>query len=283
MELAVDRVRPVVEALIHDYELTPAMICLAGGGGSAGVLIPYLGEAMGLPWKIVKNAPIISTIGVALAMVREVVERTVVAPTDEDIRAIRREAMTRILQSGAHESSVEIAIEIDKKANILRAVAMGTTELRTGSAGKQVLDLDALRELAARAMGLPLPAVSELASVGKWHIFEGVQVEKHWLIFHTTRHWLRVLDRDGVVRLQKEPLGLLVTTRGELFAELTEFVDSHSEYGTVGAQLPLLYGYYGEKQVDMSGLVSREQIDSVLEMELEGVKDEACVVIVAAK
>ena len=283
MELAVARVRPVVEALIHDYELAPAMICLAGGGGSAGVLIPYLGEAMGLPWKIVKNAPIISTIGVALAMVREVVERTVVAPTDEDIRAIRREAMTRILQSGAHESSVEIAIEIDKKANILRAVAMGTTELRTGSAGKQVLDLDALRELAARAMGLPLPAVSELASVGKWHIFEGVQVEKHWLIFHTTRHWLRVLDREGVVRLQKEGSGAIITTKGKLLPELKELIDMHTEYGTVGGQLPPLYAYYGEKQLDLSGLIRMEQITSVLSMEMEGLPEDETVVVLAVK
>ena len=55
---------------------------LAGGGGSAGVVVPYLGEAMGCSWKLVENAPIISTIGVALAMVREVVERTVVNPTE---------------------------------------------------------------------------------------------------------------------------------------------------------------------------------------------------------
>ena len=101
MDLAAAKVGAVVEALIKDYELDRANLCLAGGGGSAGVVVPYLGQKLGCRWKIVRNAPIISTIGVALAMVREVVERTVLNPGQEDIASIRQEALERILKSGA--------------------------------------------------------------------------------------------------------------------------------------------------------------------------------------
>ena len=283
MDIGVAKIREVVEALMKDYELENSVVCLAGGGGSGGVIVPYLGRRMGCQWKIVKNAPIISTIGVALAMVREVVERTVVNPTQEDIRSIRREAVEQVMRSGASETTIEVSIEIDKQANILRAVAMGATELRTRSMTDHALTAQELCASAAASMQLAAEQVQEIACAGKWHFFEGVRIEKGFLFFKKKQHMLRVLDRDGVVRLQKEPLGLLVTTRGELMAELTEFVDSHSEYGTVGAQLPLLYGYYGEKQIDMSGLVNREQIDSVLDMELEGVKDEEAFVLVAVK
>ena len=101
VNLAAAKVGAVVEALIKDYELDRANLCLAGGGGSAGVVVPYLGQKLGCRWKIVRNAPIISTIGVALAMVREVVERTVLNPGQEDIASIRQEALERILKSGA--------------------------------------------------------------------------------------------------------------------------------------------------------------------------------------
>ena len=40
-------------------------------------------------------------IGVAMAMVREVVEKSVIAPTQQDIIKIRREAEERAIQSGA--------------------------------------------------------------------------------------------------------------------------------------------------------------------------------------
>jgi len=283
MDLAVSKVREIVEALMHDYELSAGTLCLAGGGGSGGVLAPYLGEAMGCKWKIVKNAPIISTIGVALAMVREVVERTVVSPTQEDIRSIRREAVEQVMKSGASEETVEVSIEIDKQANILRAVAMGATELRTRSLGDKELSAEALLTAAAASMELPVAKVQEIATAGKWHVFEGVREEKGFWFFKKKHHSMRVLDRDGVVRLQKEAAGVILVTKKELAAELTELIDTHTEYGTVGGQLPQLYAYYGEKQVDMSGLVSREQIDSVLEMELDGAKDEETIIVVAVK
>ena len=283
MELAVGKIREVVEGLMRDYELPAAVVCLAGGGGSAGVIVPYLGQAMGCQWRIVRNAPIISTIGAALAMVREVVERTVVQPTQEDIRVIRREAVAQVMRSGASEETVEVSIEIDKQSNILRAVALGAAELRTRSLTDREPSSRELQAAAAASLQLPPQQVREIAAVGKWHFYEGLEQKKRLFFFAKTVHRLRVLDREGVVRLQREPLGLLVTTHGKLFAELGEFIDFHTEYGTVGEQLPALYGYFGERQLDLSGLTSREQVDSVLEMELDGVPDEEAIIIAAVK
>ena len=76
----------VVNMLIDEYELDRNYVTLVGGGGSASVLTYALGKISGHKVQIAKNAPYISTIGVALAMVREQIEKTVVNPTDEDIK-----------------------------------------------------------------------------------------------------------------------------------------------------------------------------------------------------
>ena len=283
MALAVSKIKAVVMSLTQDYQLPLDSLLLASGGGSAGVVVPYLGEAMGCSWKLVENAPIISTIGVALAMVREVVERTVVNPTDEDIRSIRRAALEAVLHSGANEATVEITIEIDKQANILRAVALGTTELRPKNNLGKVYDAAELAALAAQSMHLPIEVVHEIASTDKWHIFEGRQESKSWLIFKKATFQLRVLDREGIIRLRKKAQSVLATTKKELQEDLHELITTTTEYGTIGGELPLLYVYYGEKQVDLSGLVSLEQIDALLQLELEEVAETEKIIVIAAK
>ena len=86
---------------------------------------------MGIRWQIAENAPYISTIGVAMALVREQVERNISNPTQDDIKRIRSEAMEVVVKAGANPDTVEVTVEIDSQKNILRAVATGATEMRT--------------------------------------------------------------------------------------------------------------------------------------------------------
>lgn len=283
MDIAVGKVRVIVEDLVKEYELTSNIISLVGGGGSGGVLIPYLGQKLNYNWRIAKNAPYISTIGVALAMVREVVERTVLNPTDADIKTIRREAFDRVLKSGANEATVEISIEIDKQANILRAIATGATELRTKDLATKGIDQESIRQVAASSMDVALQDVSLLAQVGKWHVFQGVKVEKKLFVFKKKTYAIRVLDRDGVVRLQKNHGDVVVTNKASLQAELAELIDRNTEFSDAGGRLPQIYMYYGEKQLDLSGLVEKSQINSVVDMELEQIGDTEDVILLAAK
>ena len=178
---------------------------------------------------------------------------------------------------------MEIVLEIDQQANILRAVATGATELRTRDLGAPKLTPEELRQKAATSLQLPADQVKLLAVVGGWPLFDGEFQTRRWGLWKKTHHLVRVLDRDGVIRLQQEACGVLITTKAAWAKELPEFLDLHTEYGTVGGQLPRLYAYFGEKQLDLSGLVSQEQIESLLRLELAGVKAEAELVIVAVK
>jgi len=64
-----------------------------------------LAESLEMKAQLAKNAPIISTIGAALAMVRDVVERTIVNPSEEDILSIRAEAEHLAIESGANPAN----------------------------------------------------------------------------------------------------------------------------------------------------------------------------------
>ncbi|MGG1931768.1 hypothetical protein [Paenibacillus macerans] len=90
---------------------------MVGVGGGAASLIVYFAEKMGLKYSIPENAEVISSIGVALAMVRDVVERIIPSPSKEDISAIKMEAMNKAIQSGATPESVEIHIDIDPQTS----------------------------------------------------------------------------------------------------------------------------------------------------------------------
>ena len=283
MDIASEKIWEIVSRLIEEYRLSPELLCLAGGGGSGGVVVPYLGNKKGVQWKIVKNAPIISTIGVAMAMVREVVERTVVNPTESDMKSIRHEALEQVMKSGAKEATVEIAIEYDKKTNILRATATGATELKKDGIATGTVSEDELKEIAAKSMRLEKEDVTEAAAAGKWHVFEGTAKSRIWGIFPSKKCLVRVIDRSGVVTLQREGLGAVVTTKGKLKEDIDTLFEETAAYGTIGEELPPLYTYYGEKQLDLSGLTAREQMVSVLEAEFDILPEEEKIILLAVR
>lgn len=91
MEKAYAKIEPVILELAEKYKLEKDQISLVGVGGGAASLIIYFSEKMGVKYSIPENAEVISSIGVALSMVRDVVERIIPTPSKEDIRAIKNE------------------------------------------------------------------------------------------------------------------------------------------------------------------------------------------------
>ena len=130
LERATDKVIPVVEQLSPNTGSTVTSRMLVGEGGGAGALMPFAAERLGLRHVISPDAEVISSIGVALALVREVVERVIADPTPDDLRAIRREALDAVVRLGAAAETVEVTIEIDPHSQRVRATAVGASEMR---------------------------------------------------------------------------------------------------------------------------------------------------------
>ena len=284
MEISMKKVKQIVDELIADYNLNKNLIYLIGGGGSASVVVPFLGEMMGIRHKIAENAPYISTIGVSLALVREQIERNVSNPTDEDIRKIRHDVMEVITRAGADAATVDIAIEIDSQKNILRAIATGATELRTKDRNTQMKSEEDLLKIISEADKVEKQNVQKVGQEGRWHAYY-VNVEKKALfgLIKTKKRFTRIIDEEGVIRLQKNDAKIMVMKKKQLSTRFEEFVDSLTQCSDAGAILPKTYLFFGQKMSDLSGVVNKEQLLGLADMELEFVEDNQEIIVVSAR
>jgi hypothetical protein len=239
---------------------------------------------MGIQHRIAKNAPYISTIGVALALVREQIERNVSNPTDEDIRKIRHDVTEVITRAGADARTVDVTVEIDSQRNILRAVATGATELRTKDLASTAKTDEQLVAVVADALRIDASAVTPVAAEGRWHTYLA-EIEKKTLfgLMRSTKRVVRVLDDDGVIRLQRDDAKVLVFTKGQLAHEFTELVDGMTTYTDAGATLPKVFLFFGQKMSDLSGVQNKEQLMGLADMELEFADDDQRIIAVAAR
>ncbi len=73
-------------------------------------------------------------------------------PTPADVLRVRQEAVEAAVRNGALAETVEVHVEVDTRRNLVRAVAVGTAELRRGGASDRVIDEDGRRSAAARSM-----------------------------------------------------------------------------------------------------------------------------------
>lgn len=283
IDLAMGKLTVVVEELIAEYELDRGFITLVGGGGSGAVIVNALAEKMGVRCQMAKNAPYISTIGVALAMVREQLERTIANPTDEDIKRIRADIIEKIVRSGAKEETVDVAIEIDAQKNILRAIATGATELRQKSLGADDLTQEELARIAADSLGIAADRVRYVGGTGRWNLFEGEQEKRMLGFLKMKRKAAAVVDREGVVRLRKEKASYLLFSKGEQEKLFNRFLEENTTYSDANASIPKVFVFYKEKMLDLTGMQTAEQLYSILNVETEMMEPEERLLAVAYK
>lgn len=205
----------------------------------------------------------------ALALVRDVVERTVPNPTQEDILRIREEAERLVVKAGANPETVDVHVEIDAQRNLVRAIATGATELRTKERGMQ-LPREELMRRAAEAMGVPKETLTWKGGTELLEVFAGEQeVRRLFGLARRRRKPIAVLDREGVIRLQL-PHGLVrETTAAQVRQDLQTVLERHSQYGDGGIEMPKPFLLTAGRVIDLTGLVSPEQVASLAEAELQ--------------
>ena len=282
IKIACEKVMTVVNMLIDEYELDRNYVTLVGGGGSASVLTYALGKISGHKVQIAKNAPYISTIGVALAMVREQIEKTVVNPTDEDIKKIRAEVIEKIVKSGANEDTVDVMIEIDAQKNILSAIATGSTEMRSKDLNQAALTIEQMTKKASEAMNIDTDSMQFIQNVARWNLFNA-PIEKKSLfgLMKKNMNRLCVLDREGVARLRKEGAYYLVFPKSAIQSDFIDFMNDYTVYSDANDTIPKLFLFYKEKMLDLTGIQSLQQILSIMEVELEFVLEDDQIIAVA--
>jgi len=278
------QVEQTVKDMMEDYELDPELVTLSGGGGGAAAIVPYTAKRMGLPFEIAKNAAVISAIGAALALVRDSVEKTIINPTEADVLKIRKEAEESVTRMGANPESIEIQIEIDAQKNIVRATATGTTELRTRDLGSAKLDAPAIEEKVRQSLRGTVEKLDAVADIGPLLIYHARTAEKRLGgLFTTRRDQYRVIDREGVIRLQLRNGDCIAATKRAILSGLKEFFETHTLYGDAGREHPDLFVIFRGRILDMSGLINVDQILSLLQIDLGPAPDEEPVAVLIRK
>ncbi|MBU6429722.1 MAG: hydantoinase/oxoprolinase family protein, partial [Cyanobacteria bacterium REEB65] len=277
LKLATDPLVAVVERQIAENKLDRRLVTLMGGGGGAAALVPSLARRMGLRFELAQNADVISAIGVALALVRETLERNLAQPTSEDLLRLRREAEEAVLKTGAAPGTVEVQVEIDAAKNIVRAIATGATELRTRDTRAPGASAEGIRTVAARSIGEPPEHLDLLAQTDALQVWGAhLKTRRLWGLLKHERTALRVVDSDGVMRLQTNRGAVHATRAADMAAALRTFLETHAYFGDGGKEIPDCFLLCGRKILDLSGLLSPDHVVTLAGAELEGLPpDEA--------
>lgn len=269
LQAAARKILPTLDALIADYALERAHLVLVGGGGGACALVPFLARYGGFEHRIARDAEVISPIGVALALVRDVVERTIVAPTTDDIVRIRREASDRAIASGASPERIEVAVEIDAQSNRVRAIASGASAMAEPAA-RAALSIEERMAIAARLLDAPAGNVRRMECTALLDVF-------------IAGDDARVIDERGVARLALRRATFVPASVGALAETLRDAIEAQTTFGDVGRALPALYLIHGARIADFSGLASAEQALTLANEEVGGRSSTDPVVIVTVR
>lgn len=255
LHTATERVTEVVDALVDDYRLDRDVCSLVGGGGGAATVTPYLGERTGMAARIAAHSEVISPLGVALALVRETVERIIPDATHADVLTVRTEAERAVLDQGADPAAVEVDVTVDPRRNLVTAVATGATALRAKDRAATT-DEAAARAAAAASLDARPGDLTEFAANGQYRILGLVRRPGGRLgRFARPRTHVRVVDAEGVVRLHSADAEVDTLVAGQAEGALRDLVAERTVYGDGGAVPPAVWLLLGPKLADLSGVM----------------------------
>ncbi len=282
---AAEKVLRVVDQFAAEYRLERELLVLVGGGGGAVAVVPTAGELSGLQATIAGNAEIISAIGVALGMIRDTIERSVIEPTEQDILKIRAEALASVIRMGASAESAEVRVEVDTRHKRLIATAMGVPELRKRDLTESFLNEQEIRRIAESSFGLATEEIHEAGSSAFLHVYAGTRKREYFFgLFTNVRNPVRVIGKDGIIRL-KLMNGVVKGGKLAVIGSLISSVlEEHTIYGDAGGLLPDAWIVIANRIIDLSGVATREQMISLFRVETETHPgDEPAALVIAPK
>ena len=273
LQKAFEKIEPVVNGFVEKYHLERDQVSLVGCGGGASALLPFTAKKMELNYSIPKNAEVISSIGVALAMIRDVVERVIPNPTQEDIAAIKKEAKNLAVRNGAVPDSVEVQIEIDSQTNRVTAIALGSSEVKTTDLLK-VCDEKEAGQIAAKSMNVSEESVKCAFKNDLFFIFTSEMKGKDSV---------RILDKKGFVKVQRKDAKVISfavkhweKSVEQLWKEMVSF-KAEMEHG------PDMYLCIGGKVLDFESALDLNQLMILMQSEFLEAEPDDIVFLVAAR
>lgn len=267
LDLAAQRVAEAVEALSKEYKLRRHAFQLIGGGGGAGALVPAVAGRLGLPYRLVEHAEIISSLGDALASVREEVERAL--GDAASAQALAREAEEAAIRAGAEPESVQVVIERDEERGTLRAVASGHVALAAPVTQAEINEAEA-RALAAQTARVQPKTLTSLADTGGFWVY---QARGNFF----RRAQALIVDRRGAVRLTADSGRVIPGAPQALLAALRKRLAAVPDLLSGPPRVRLLVG---ARLLDFTGLPGADSVIAAAESALARADEGATAVVI---
>ena len=266
LDISAKKVLDIVEHVIKEYKLKKERVVLIGGGGGASVLVPYIALKQQLQYKIAEHAEVISSIGVAAAMIHEEAEKTVTKPRLEDISALTEQVKKAALERGALPESITIQSEYISERSVMRVTAMGNVSLDIGTTNAQEIKREEAHVLACELFGID-EGVKCILDTDNYHIFACEMNKKILFLKSKKQQQVLVLDKYGRVRLSVENASIFTGSPEEVTDRIKSILRKHA---TSGKDLsPQVHIIDGMKLMDFSSLTAQENISKAVHDELK--------------
>lgn len=266
LDISTKKVLDVVEHVIKEYKLKKERVVLIGGGGGASVLVPYIALKQQLQYKIAEHAEVISSIGVAAAMIHEEAEKTVTNPRLEDISALAEQVKKAALERGALPESITIQSEYISERSVIRVTAMGNVSLDIGTANAQEIKSEEAHVLACELFGIN-EGVKCILDTDNYHIFACEMNKKMLFLKSKKQQRVLVLDKYGRVRLSVENASIFTGSPEQVADRIKSLLKQHAMSGKDLA--PQVHILDGLKLMDFSSLTAQEHISKAVHDELK--------------
>ena len=276
LEISATKVLDIAEPMIKEYKLKRERIILIGGGGGASVLVPFIARRLQLQHRIAEHAEVISSIGVAAAMIHEEAEKTVTNPVPEDITVLAEQVKKRTLDRGALPESITIQSEFISERSLLRVTAMGNVSLDIGTTNAQEINEEEAHVLACELFGIN-EGVQRVFDMKNYHIF-ACEMSKKKLFLKSRKQPVLVLDKYGRVRLSVQNAAIFNGSPEEVADRVDSFLKQHRNGGNELA--PQVHILDGVKLMDFSSLTAPEHVSKAVcdELKKAATKDVAAIV-----
>ena len=266
-----EKISECINSLAEKYQLDKESMKLVGCGGGAASLVPYCANKMDLQYSIPENAEVISSIGVALSMVRDVVERVIPSPSKQDIADLKKEAADMAVSSGASPDSVEVHIEIDNQTGKVTAIATGSTEVKATDLLKECDEQEAF-DLAKHDFGSKVTDITLAEKSDKFYVFQGDREGKKPL---------RIVDKKGFIKVQCSNGSVLKCKVKDFREAIEELWEKEAYFKTDTVLRPDFFVCFGPRVADYSA-VDLEQIELLIDLDLGDRDPEEEVLITAS-
>ncbi|WP_316569444.1 hydantoinase/oxoprolinase family protein [Neobacillus sp. YIM B06451] len=275
LQKSYEKIKPVIEDFAEKYKLEKDQISLVGVGGGCASLLPFTAKNMELDYSIPENAEVISSIGVALAMIRDVVERVIPTPTKKDIADLKKEAASMAIANGAVPDSVEVQIEIDSQTNKVTAIAMGSSEVQATDL-LMALSEEEAKEIAAKSMGVPIGEAELITKSDVIYVFSAKGKKEG-------AKQVRIIDKKGFIKVQRGDAIAEKCTVAQAQEVIAQMWETLAIFKSDIKLSPDIYLCIGGKVLDYTGMLDKEQLYMVVDTELGTMEPHEEIIIVGAK